>query len=68
MHIGSVLFTNTLSDIDIQTETPTISNSGGGFIHKSFADTEAFGIVSGLFYEDFIVDDWEDKVGKDENQ
>ena len=68
VHIGSVLFTNTLSDIDIQTETPTISNSGGGFIHKSFADTEAFGIVSGLFYEDFIVDDWEDKVGKDENQ
>lgn len=55
--VGSVSFTKTFSDIDIQTETPTISNSGAGFIHKSYTMGSAHGIVSGLFYEDYIVDD-----------
>lgn len=55
--VGDVEFTGTMSDINIQTETPVISNSGTGFTHKSFTDTNNRGIVSGLFYEDWIVDD-----------
>ena len=55
--VGSVEFKKTLSDIDIQTETPTISSSGSGFIHKSFSQDKSYGIVSGLFYDDFIVDE-----------
>ena len=55
--IGSAVFEYTMSDIDIQTESPTVSNSGGGFVHKSFSSSGARGIVSGLFYDDFIVDD-----------
>lgn len=55
--IGFANFSGTLSDIDIQTETPTVSNLGGGFIHKSFQEQGTAGIVSGLFYDDFILDD-----------
>lgn len=55
--VGYAAFSNTMSDIDIQTETPTISNVGSGFIHKSFNKAFTYGITSGLFYDDFCVDD-----------
>lgn len=65
--VGAVDFTCTMSDISIQTETPVIKTSSGGFIHKSFvmpkndADGNgSSGIVSGLFYDDFLVDDMGD--------
>lgn len=54
---GEVHITKTLSDIDIQTESPTVSNSGGGFVHKAFSKSLTYGIVAGLFYDDYIVDD-----------
>lgn len=54
---GYVTFGTTFSDIDIQTETPTISNGGGGFQHKGFVKDGPQGIVSGLFYDDYVVDD-----------
>lgn len=55
--VGHVIFSNTMSDIDIQTETPTASNMGGGFVHKSFSEINTYGIVAGLFYDDFCLDD-----------
>lgn len=55
--VGTVTFTNTFSDIDIQMETPTASNGGGGYQHKGFVKSGAAGIVSGLFYDDYIIDD-----------
>lgn len=55
--VGVVKFVGTMSDIEIQTETPTISNQGSGFIHRAFTTDDAKGIVAGLFYDDFIVDD-----------
>ena len=55
--VGHVLFKNTLSDIDIQTETPAISDIGNGFVHRAFDAAGANGIVAGLFYDDFIVED-----------
>lgn len=54
--VGDALFSSTLSDIDIQTSTPSISNSGAGFVHKSFNTDNSNGIISGLFYDDYIVD------------
>ena len=66
-HVGDVNFSKTFSDIDIQTETPTASNAGGGFVHKSFNKTGPYGIVAGLFYDDFILDDWSDKIAKSED-
>lgn len=56
-YIGKAQFYNTLYDMSIQTETPTISNSGSGFIHVSGHQTGSWGLVAGPFYEDFIVDD-----------
>ena len=64
--MGDAIVSKTLSDIDIQTETPTISNSGGGFIHKSFSMEGDLGIVSGLFYDDYSIDDYNDS-DEDEN-
>lgn len=61
---GFVRFTNTLSDIDIQTETPTIGPSGTGFLHKTFKDKNSWGIVSGLFYDDWILNDDADDDSK----
>ena len=55
--VGHAEIAKTLSDIEIQTETPTVSNNGNGFIHKAFSKSKSSGIVSGLFYEDFAVDD-----------
>lgn len=55
--VGYVNFSNTFSDIDIQTETPTISNGGGGFQHKGFVKSGPHGIISGLFYDDYVIDD-----------
>ena len=53
---GTVTFDKTYSDIDIQTETPGI-NGDSCFDHKTIDSDGPEGIVSGLFYTDFIVDD-----------
>lgn len=55
--VGTTDIEKTFSDIDIQTESPTINGNGSGFIHKSFSASNMQGIISGLFYDDFIVDD-----------
>lgn len=54
---GKVYFSHTLSDITIQTETPTISSAARGFTRKSFDKNYSYGIVAGPFYEDDLVDD-----------
>ena len=56
-NMGYAQFVNTLSDINIQTETPYISNLSSGFVHQSFCTNTSQGIVAGLFYDDFVVDD-----------
>ena len=55
--IGYSMIKKTLSDIDIQTETPTASSRGAGFVHKAFVEDGDYGIVSGLFYDDYLIDD-----------
>lgn len=55
--VGEITINKTLSDILIETESPTISANASGFIHKSFNEEGPYGIVSGLFYDDYIVDD-----------
>lgn len=66
--VGDATVTKTFSDITIQTETPTISNSGSGFIHKAFSSNASYGIVSGVFYDDYIVDDDSDGLIAWKNQ
>ena len=60
--VGDVIFTNTLSDIDIQTETPTIGSIGSGFVHKTFNTENSYGIGAGLYYDDSVVDENGDKI------
>ena len=57
--IGYSVFKKTFSDIDIQTETPAASSTGAGFVHKSFIEDEDYGISSGLFYDDYVLDEGE---------
>ena len=59
--IGKTSFTNTMSSINIQTDSPTINSAGGGFMEEQFEGELSYGIVSGLFYEDFVVEDKSDK-------
>lgn len=60
LDVGVAAITSCSSDINIQTSTPTISNSGSGFTHKSFTDDNGSkGIISGLFYDDCLVDDYD---------
>lgn len=67
--IGKSVFDGTLSSIEIQLETPKAHNSASGVIEKSFCADSSFGIVSGLFYEDWVLDDDDDKIKayEDEN-
>lgn len=60
--VGSITFKKTFSDINIQTETPQVSNSSFGFTHESFIQNGSFGIVAGLFYEDFALDDADGRI------
>lgn len=57
--VGKAKINYTASDIDIQTSSPTISSKGSGFIHKSFTVDDTTGIISGPFYDDFVVDDYD---------
>ena len=65
---GKAYFNHTLSDIIIQTETPTISSAARGFTRKSFDKGYSYGIVAGPFYEDDLVDDAGDKIERFSNQ
>ena len=64
--VGKVGFSSCMGDIDIQTSSPTIAPNGAGFLHKSFisSGTDASrGMVSGLFYSDYTVDDIDNGQG-----
>lgn len=65
-NVGYVQFKNTMADIEIQTDTPTVSNNAGGFVKETFIKDNAAGIISGLFYEDYIVDDIKDPTQTNE--
>lgn len=63
--VGYVNIDHTLADIDIQTSTPTISDNSKGFDHRAFNSRGALGLSSGLFYEDYLVDDAKDGTWTD---
>lgn len=59
--VGKAVFDHTISDIDIQTDSPVMDSIGNGFIHKSFYEKGSSGIISGPFYDDVVVDDNDEK-------
>lgn len=55
--IGRASFSVTMSNIDIQTKSATISSDGGGFKKMASTHSDSYGWVSGLFWDDYLVDD-----------
>lgn len=57
--VGRVTFEKTYGDISIQTSTPTMGSDAAGFIHRSIVAPGCGALISGLFYNDYVVDDYE---------
>lgn len=58
--VGNILFHSSFGDIDISTSSPPIAGESGGFQHRTLSATDrdsAKSLLSGLFYEDFMVDE-----------
>lgn len=55
--VGEVKFDKNKGEIDIQTETPVADPDASGFIKRSLSGDGERSLVSGLFYEDSMVDD-----------
>lgn len=55
--VGKVKFSKNKGEIDIQTETPVADPDAGGFLKRSLSGDGARSLISGLFYEDAMVDD-----------
>lgn len=55
--VGYTTFNETFGDIEIQTSTPTIGSDAAGFIHRSINAPGSAALISGLFYNDYLVND-----------
>ena len=62
--VGYTTFDKTYGDISIQMSTPTIGSDAGGFVHRSIVAPGSAALISGLFFNDYIVDDERDSNGK----
>ena len=58
--VGYTTFEKTFGDIDIQVSTPAIGSDAGGFIHRSIVAPGSAALISGLFFNDYLVDDLDD--------
>ena len=56
-YVGGTNFLRTYGDIDIQVSSPPIGSDAAGFIHKSIVTSPSAALISGLFFNDYIVDD-----------
>ena len=63
--VGSVTFGKTFSSIYLQTESPAISSGSEGFTKKAQIFDGAKGFISGLFYDDYIVNDYKNEDSSD---
>jgi hypothetical protein len=58
--VGSIKFQSSFGDINITTSSPPIAGESGGFQHRTLSALgirSAKSLISGLFYEDFLVDE-----------
>ena len=56
-NIGTVRLGSTYGDISIQTSTPPIGSTSGGFVHKAIKTSGETALITGLFYNDYLVND-----------
>lgn len=57
--VGKAAFNYDMGDIDIETSSPPISHEATGFIHHTYNDTATSQLCAGLFYDDYLVDDYD---------
>ena len=63
-NVGYVQMKATYGDISIQTSTPALGSDAGGFIHRNIVTDPSAALITGPFFEDYIVDDLgDDKYG-----
>lgn len=55
--VGKVALSKTYGDIDVQISSPTIGSDAAGFVHRSIVTDGYAALISGLFYNDYLVDD-----------
>lgn len=55
--VGYSTFNKTFGDIEIQTSTPAIGSDAAGFLHRNINAPGSAALISGLFYNDYLVDD-----------
>lgn len=55
--VGKVTLSSTFGDISIQTSSPPIGSNSGGFVHRSIKTDGDAALITGLFYNDYLVDD-----------
>lgn len=58
--IGTVHLDKTYGDIELQTSSPAIGSDAAGFVHKSIRTEGYAALITGLFYNDYVVDDTND--------
>lgn len=63
--VGTVSLNTTYGDIDIKTSTSTIGSDAAGFVHRSVVTNGSAALISGPFYNDYIVDDYVYKASSD---
>ena len=59
-YVGYTELSATFGDISIQTSTPAIGSDAAGFVHKSLVVPGYGALITGLFYNDSVVDDLDD--------
>lgn len=60
--VGKIPFTSNYGEIDIETSSTYISPDARGYIHNSSSGDGSKSLISGLFYEDSMVDSNEDNT------
>ena len=55
--VGGAKIIQTYGDIDIQTSTPPIGSDSAGFIHRSIVTDGGAALITGLFFNDYLVDE-----------
>ena len=57
--IGKATFDYDIGDIDIETSSPPMSHEATGFMHHTYNGDATSQLCAGLFYDDYLVDDYE---------
>lgn len=55
--VGQATLSDTYGDISLSTSSPPIGSDAGGFVHRTIKTTGQAALITGLFFNDYVVDD-----------